>query len=99
MNVLPLTNASAESCFEVDIPLHAYTDSATHVAQMVSALLESIAEVDDDVSHSDILQALAITTAIRAGMADAAAQHGADLPLRLLDVQVSSAEPRAQYAA
>ena len=98
MNTLPLTDGSPEKDLELVIPLRADTDSATHVAQLVGTLLEDIADADDDVSHADILQALVITTAVRAGMAEAAAKYGADLPLKLLDVQAASASSDALAA-
>jgi hypothetical protein len=98
MNMLPLTDDSSEKELVLDIPLHADTDSSAHVAQLVGTLLEDIADVGDDVSHADILQALVITTAVRAGMAEASARHGADLPLTLLDVQAAAASPDALAA-
>jgi hypothetical protein len=91
MKTPPLTNGSRQTELELDIPLHADTDSASHVAQLVGTFLEDIAVVDADVSHADILQALVITTAVRRGMAEAAANYGADLPLRLLGVQIAPA--------
>jgi hypothetical protein len=91
MITLPMTDTSAKACLELEIPLHANTDSATHVAQLVGTLLDNIAGVGEEVSHADVLQALAITTAVRVGMADAAAQVGADVPLKLLDVQAATA--------
>ena len=90
MNTLPLTAQSPEACLELDIPLHAYTDSDTHVAQLVGTLVNAIASVDGEVSHADILQALAITTAVRIAMADAAAKEGVDLSLELLDLEVGT---------
>jgi hypothetical protein len=104
MNMLPLPVHSPEeakppeACFELDMPLHAYTDSDTHVAQLVGTLLNDIADVDHEVSHADVLQALAITTAVRVAMADAATKTGANFSLELLDVDVltiNGAVPRA----
>lgn len=99
MNTLPLPVQSAKACLELDIPLHAYTDSDTHVAQLVGTLLNDIAGVDHEVSDADVLQALAITTAVRVAMADAAAKPGVDFSLELLDVTLGSTEEEAARAA
>ncbi len=81
MNTLPLDVRSPEADLELDIPLHAYTDSDIHVAQLVGILLDDIGGFDGEVSHADILQALGITTAVRAAMAEAAATQGADFAI------------------
>ena len=81
------------------MPLHAFTDSGIHVAQLVGTLLNEIADVDHEVSHADILQALAITTALRMAMADASAKTGGDFSLELLDTDVGSAVEAAPRAA
>jgi hypothetical protein len=99
MNTLPLPARNPETAVELDIPLHAYTDSETHVAAIVGTLLNDIAGYDQDVSHSDILQALAITTAVRMAMADAAAKPGVDFSLDLLDVQVGTIDEDELHAA
>jgi len=99
MNTLPLTVQSPKACLELDIPLHAYTDSDTHVAQLVGTLLNEITGVDHEVSHADVLQALAITTAVRMAMAEAAEQGGDGFFLELLDVEVEPAGKRALRVA
>jgi len=99
MNPLPVPVHNRQACFELDMPLHAYTDCDAHVAQLVGALLNDIAGVDHEVSHADILQALAITTAVRVAMADAAAKPGVDFPLELLDVNVGSTNEVAPCVA
>jgi len=48
---------------------------------------------------ADVLQALAITTAVRTAMADAAEQGGAGFSLELLDVEVEPANRRALRVA
>jgi hypothetical protein len=97
MNTLPLTVQYPKACLELDIPLHAYTNSETHVAQLVGALLGEIAGVDHEVSHADVLQALAITTAVRMAMAEAAEQGGDGFSLELLDVEVEPVRKRALH--
>jgi hypothetical protein len=99
MNTLPQTVKPPRACLELDIPLHACTDSDTHVAKLVGTLLNDIAGGDDEVSHADVLQALAITTAVRTAMADAAEQGGAGFSLDLLDVEVAPANKRTLRVA
>jgi hypothetical protein len=60
--------------FDIDFPLHPETRSAQSVSDLVTRLLEAIsahAGQRDDVSDGDILQALAMTAAIRGRMLDA----------------------------
>jgi hypothetical protein len=95
MNTLPLTARDSRACIELDVPLHACTDSDSHVAQLVGTLLDDIAGVDHEVSHADVLQALAITTAVRMMMADAAEKGDDGFSLKLLDVSVEPASKRA----
>jgi len=105
MNTLPLSVhtpkavQSPKAYLELDMPLHAFTDSGIHVAQLVGTLLNEIADVDHEVSHADILQALAITTAVRMAMADASAETGGDFSLELLDIDAGSADEAAPRAA
>jgi hypothetical protein len=72
MNALPLTDDSPHPDLERDIPMHADTVSATHVARPEWTLLENAAGMDDDVSRADILQTLVITTAGCKGKAEVA---------------------------
>jgi hypothetical protein len=103
MNTLPILLHSPEAvqspkvCLELDIPLHVYTDSESQVALLVGTLLNDIAGVDHEVSHADILEALAITTAVRVAMADTKA--GSGFSLELLAVTVHSAQESASRAA
>jgi hypothetical protein len=99
MNTIPRTVQSPRACLELDIPLYAYTDSDTHVAQLVETLLNDIAGGDDEVSHADVLQALAITTAVRTAMAEAAEQGDARFSLALLGVEVAPANEHALRVA
>lgn len=65
---------SGGRAFDIDFPLHPETRSAKSVSDLVTRLLETISEhagQRDDVSDGDILQALAMTTAIRGRMLDA----------------------------
>jgi hypothetical protein len=98
MNRLTTTEHKHRAIVDVGIPLHEETDSATDVAELVGTLLNDIAAYDRQASHGDILQALAITTAVRLAMADTAAARGQEPSLDLIDVQVG-AEPRRQSRA
>lgn len=91
MNHLAMTNHGAEAFFDVDIPLPDSTQSAASVAELVSGLLYTVDALADDIAHDDVLQALAITTAVRKAMAEVSAKHGCDLPLKLLDAKVAQA--------
>lgn len=65
---------SGGRAFDIDFPLHPETRSAQSVSDLVTRLLEAIsthAGQRDDVSDGDILQALAMTSAIRGRMLDA----------------------------
>ena len=83
---------------DVNFPLHPATNSSDDVAQLVETLLCDIADHGDAMTHYDILQALAIATAVRLAMADAAAKPGVDFSLELLDVVVD-AVPEKGYCA
>ena len=57
--------------FDIDFPLHAETGSAMRVEQLVTAVLQTIARelaVGGETSNGDVLQALAMSMAIRARM-------------------------------
>ena len=66
------TTATGER-FDISFPLHPNTGSPVRVSQMISAILEVL---DHEVkleatSNGDVLQALAMATAIRASMVEA----------------------------
>lgn len=65
---------SGGRAFDINFPLHPETRSPHAVSDLVTQLLETITEhagTRDDVSDGDILQALAMTAAIRGRMLDA----------------------------
>ena len=66
------TTATGER-FDISFPLHPNTGSPVRVSQMISAILEALdREVKLEVtSNGDVLQALAMATAIRASMVEA----------------------------
>ncbi len=73
--------------FDIEFPLHPETGSAVRVGQLLSSLL---AAIDRDVglagetSNGDVLQALAMATAIRAGMVHAPPEVTAKLTAELI---------------
>jgi len=90
MNALSTIPKSPKTTLDINMPLHIHTDSERDVADLVGKLLNAISRFDHQSSHADILQALAITTAVHAAVADAAAKPGADFSLELLEVEVGS---------
>jgi len=99
MNALEMTPQSRKATLDVNIPLHGHTDSEQDVAEIVGKLLNEISRFDHQSSHADILQALAITTAVREAMADAAEKTSVDFSLKLLDVEVGSGYEVETYAS
>jgi hypothetical protein len=96
MNPLTTTDESRRAILDVGIPLHDETDSAADVAGLVGTLLNDIAGYDGAASHADILQALAITTAVRLAVAETAAMQPSDaFTIDLIDVEVGT-EPVRQ---
>ena len=79
---------SGGRAFDIDFPLHPQTQSAPAVSDLVTRLLEAISEHArgrTDVSDGDILQALAMTSAIRGRMLDADQGQIGDLSRQLYD--------------
>lgn len=73
---------SGGRAFDIDFPLHPQTQSAAAVSELITRLLAAItAHAGDrtDVSDGDILQALAMTSAIRSRMLEADQEEIANL--------------------
>jgi hypothetical protein len=65
---------SGGRAFDIEFPLHPETGSAASVSDLMTGLLAEIsrfAQASGDLSDGDILQALAMTNAIRGRMIDA----------------------------
>ncbi len=89
MNTVETTDRRYDAILDIAMPLQTRTDCAAHVAEMVGTLLHTIAACERAASHSDILQALSITTAVRTAMADAAERGNATFSMDLLDLEVA----------
>lgn len=93
---------SGGQAYEVEFPLHPETRSASSVSALVTALLAVISEhagARDDVSDGDILQALAMTTAIRGRMLEARPEQIEGLTRQLSDSAWGAVRDAKSYAA
>ena len=73
--------------YEIEFPLHDQTNSAVRVEQLVSSLLRVIDNdiaVAGETSNGDLLQAIAIAMAIRAGIINTSHDTSARLVHQLL---------------
>ena len=73
--------------FEIEFPLHRETGDAVRVAQLVSHVLDALDKdiaLAGETSNGDVLQALAMVLAIRAGMIHAPHETTDQLAKRLL---------------
>ena len=93
---------SGGRAFDIDFPLHSQTQSAPAVSELVTRLLETISEHAkgrEDVSDGDILQVLAMTSAIRGRMLEGDQSQIADLNRQLHDRAWEAAIAARSYAA
>ena len=93
---------SGGTAYEIEFPLHPETRSAQAVADLVTQLLETIsrcARDRDDVSDGDILQALAMTSAIRGRMLEGDPQLIARLMRQLYDDAREAVNAAESYTA
>ncbi len=94
MKKLPYrAQTSTGDTFDFEFPLHSETQSAVRVAQLVSALLETIDKdiaVAGETSNGDVLQAVAMAMAVRARMIHASSQTSAELSAQLLEVALEA---------
>ena len=93
--------------FDIEFPLHRETGDAVRVGQLVSAVLEAIDKdiaVAGETSNGDVLQAIAMTMAIRAGMIHAPHETSENLAKHLLSIALDAMAdstnhgPRAGHA-
>ena len=93
--------------FDIEFPLHSQTGDAVRVGQLVSAVLEAIDKdiaVAGETSNGDVLQAVAMTMAIRAGMIHTPHETSETLAKHLLSIALDAMaettidRPRAGHA-
>lgn len=75
---------------EVVFPLHPKVDSEERVSRLVQQFLALIKAEESELGHTDVLQALAITTALRLAVAEANQKPGIELAIELIDVATDS---------
>ena len=75
---------------EVAFPLHPRVNSEERVSRLVREFLALIEAEQPGVGHTDVLQALAITTALRLAVAEANQKPGIELAIELIDVATDS---------
>ena len=100
MKSLPYrVNTATGDVFDVDFPLHPDTGSAVRVNQLVSALLETVERdvaVAGETSNGDVLQAMAMALAVRAGIIHASPAVSGQLARALLDTALSAMSQSAR---
>ena len=93
--------------FDIEFPLHHQTGSAVRVGQLISTVLSAIDKdiaIAGDVSNGDVLQAVAMALAIRAGMihgrSETAERLSAEFVITALDAVAKSSRqvPKAGHA-
>jgi hypothetical protein len=93
---------SSGRAFDIEFPLHPQTQSAQAVSDLVTGLLAVISEHAKgrtDVSDGDILQALAMTSAIRGRMLEGDQSQVADLNRFLLKQSWDAVSAASGYSA
>lgn len=94
MKILPYRVSTATGdVLEIDFPLHPETTDAVRVGQLISAFLTALEQdrnLAGEVSNGDVLQALAMTLAIRTGMIHDTSDVSANASRRLLEVALSA---------
>ncbi len=87
--------------FEIEFPLHRETGDAVRVGQLVSRLLDALDKdiaLAGETSNGDVLQALAMTMAIRAGMIHAPQATTSGLARRLLNDALDAMADSTRHA-
>ena len=94
MKTLPYRARTATGdTFDVEFPLHSETGDPVKVRQLISVLLEAIdgeMAITGETSNGDVLQAVAMTLPIRAGMIHAPLGSSASLAKDLVSTAVDA---------
>lgn len=87
--------------YDIEFPLHPETRSPEAVSELVTALLAAVSAQTGNgaVSDGDILQALAMTSAIRGRMIDGEARAIVGLSHELLDTAWDAVQSAPSYKA
>ena len=88
--------------YDIDFPLHADTGDAVRVGQLASVLLDAIEKdiaIAGDISNGDVLQAMALAMAIRAGMIHAPSSVSSALAKQLLTTALEAMNRSTHRAA
>ena len=92
---------SGGTAYDIEFPLHPQTRSPEAVSELVTALLAAVSAQTGNgvVSDGDILQALAMTSAIRGRMIDGKAQAIAGLSHELFDTAWEAVQAASSFKA
>lgn len=94
--------ASSGRAFEMDFPLHPDTRSGEDVSEMMTAVLQAVSDAVQsrgEVSDGDVLQALAMTMAVRSRVIDVDAAVVQRLSHALLDTAFDAVQDARTYSA
>lgn len=96
-----LSLTSRRETLEIDLPLDPRTESAEDVSRLVSQFLRDIdaCSLERQVSPSDVLQALSITTAVHVARAEAQRRSGKSVLLPFIDAELASSRQPTAAAA
>ena len=101
-NLLFTALTSGGRAFDIEFPLHPQTRSADAVSEMVTDVLETLSnhvETHRDISDGDVLQALAMTLAVRTRMVDAEPETKLALVRQLVEEAHRAAQEARPYEA
>lgn len=93
---------SSGQAFDISFPLHEHTRSDRGVSDLLASLLDTISACTTttrSISDGDILQALAMSLAIRARMVDETGNTSRPLLHELIDTAVDAARDARAYRA
>ena len=94
MKKLPYTVTTATGdVLRIEFPLHPETTDAVRISQLVSSFLQTVEDdlaLAGEVNNGDLLQALAMTLAIRAGMIHTAPAQSAHIAADLLQTALGA---------
>ena len=103
MNRLLYTALTSKGrAFDIEFPLHPQTRSPEAVSEMITGLLEALTsqvQARRDISDGDVLQALAMTLAVRARLVEAAPQSTLVLVQDLVETAHRAAHQADDHAS